>query len=88
MNIIEKLGIQKGFYNSVQDQYGMCSAQFVESEEMKQLKDTAPEMLEAIIKVSLDPPLDCSCIEDYFIKVIEKACYPKTWEEIESLCQS
>lgn len=41
---------------------------------------TAPEMLEFLIKHAIGIEEDCE-----LISLIEKACYPKKWEEIKEL---
>lgn len=98
-NIIEKLGITPGHYETRSFDTPGCnhfvdyskdgwqtSAVPVESQEMKHLKDCAPELLEALIEHAIHYEKVTSVVPKKTVLIIEK-CDPKhrTWEQIREL---
>ena len=86
--MIEKLGITKGYY-CTESGTGMPTAarsEWIESEEMKRLKDAAPEMLEALISLQVfaDSEYNTEISETYYKEIIEKST-GKSWTEIKAL---
>lgn len=107
MNIIEKLGIPPGHYETMSrdgsfhdvppgvttsvsvggHDHFQSSAIFRESDEIKRIKDTAPEMLEALIEIGLsleDSPGGWGYYNETIQDVIKKATGLE-WEKIKEL---
>ena len=79
MSIIEKLGITP-IWDSAEISMKIGDTKNQTIADLK-CALAAPEMFEALCKVTILTNTE----HDYVIKAIEKACYPKKWEQIKEL---
>ena len=90
MDIYEKLQIKKGHYISVSNGPNSTGrSEYKPSVSEERVKDAAPEMLELIISAVFTclqhHPVKYESMMRAEISIIEKACYPKKWDEIKKL---